>query len=802
MNWKTFITACVSIAMISFPQNMIGCGPDADPYDYYTSFFHSNLPDAKGYRPFYYTSYLFLYDETEPVTASDILAKEWAVYCSNGVTEADTKKFVNKFVWKELNNIYTNIEKDQPEKIWDSLSRNSMTNYFIKQKDLEGLGYLMYAKQVEPYVYGGESSWDLPQRDSVKMAKLIKNGQQLYAVAKKDIFKLKYAYQVLRLAHYSGRYEDVTRWYDEYAASITGNSILQPLCVALKAGALFRTGQQKEAAYLFSKAFSASMAKRISNYLGFKWSVKYDTPREEYLQLCKNNKERAAMLGLFAMGSVENETATMKAIDELDPGNEMLEVLAVREINKLEEKYFSPSLEKEKGRKGLYYLGGEQVTDDGLAKNSSRIKELCLFLDAVAHESKIKNPGLFETGAAYTAYMVKAYPLAKKYLAAAEKMELTQKVKDQWALTNLLVTINEKEKIDAAFEEQLLPSIQWLEQKARTEKADSIGYNTVTQWRAFYRNLMSEIIADRYHRQGDLHKEALAIGSADFISMSRESNDYFYNYSNGVEFLRNGLLSKDVEKLFALMDKKQPNKFEAYLINHNSIRKSAVTDFAGTAYLRDYDYSNAILWFKRSADKKDAVIDTNPFIDLLYDQEEALPTEAKFSTTKTAFAEEMLRLQKLTTTDKANAAKHLYKMALGFYNITYYGHAWKLVQYYRGGTDGYHIPNDATSFQKEYYGCFKAMDYFEKAMNASNDKNFKARCLFMMAKCSQKQLHRPQYDEFASNYDQMGIAEKKYFDNFKQNKYFPQFVKEYGNTAFYKTAFSSCSYLRDFVQKK
>ena len=52
------------------------------------------------------------------------------------------------------------------------------------------------------------------------MAKLIKSGQQLYAVAKKDLFKQKYAYQVLRLAHYSGRYKDVINWYDEYAAGI------------------------------------------------------------------------------------------------------------------------------------------------------------------------------------------------------------------------------------------------------------------------------------------------------------------------------------------------------------------------------------------------------------------------------------------------------------------------------------------------------------------------------------------------------------------------------------------------------
>ena len=54
----------------------------------------------------------------------------------------------------------------------------------------------------------------------------------------------------------------------------------------------------------------------------------------------------------------------------------------------------------------------------------------------------------------------------------------------------------------------------------------------------------------------------------------------------------------------------------------------------------------------------------------------------------------------------------------------------------RSGIDGYSIPAGATSFQKEYYGCYSAFEYFKKAMEASANNNFKARCLFMMAKCS------------------------------------------------------------------
>jgi hypothetical protein len=449
----------------------------------------------------------------------------------------------------------------------------------------------------------------------------------------------------------------------------------------------------------------------------------------------------------------------------------------------------------------LYYSWNDSGSDSTLNENSKHAKELAVFLHETAIAGKVKNAGLFETGAAYSYYILQDYGAAKQHLAAAGKMNLTQKVKDQWALTNLLVTISEKEKIDAAFEEQLLPSIKWLEEKAKSEKPDNAGYYQIMQWKAFYRNLMSEILAQRYHQQGELHKEALCIGAADYM-MNDKTTDEYYSFSSGIEFLRNGLVSKDVEKLYALLDNKQPTKFDTYLIGHNSVKKTAVIDFAGTAYLRDYDYANAIAWFKKSSDKKAGVINTNPFADLLYDQVEPLASEARFTSTKLAFAQEMLRLQKLSETDKTNAAKHLYKMANGFYNMTYYGHAWQLVQYYRSGSDGYYIPNDATSFQKEYYGCFKAHDYFEKAMNASSDKNFKARCLFMMAKCSQKLVHQPQYGEFGSNYDKYDAAQKAYFTAFKNNKYFPLLKKEYSNTNFYQEVSSSCSYLEDFIQKK
>ena len=44
-----------------------------------------------------------------------------------------------------------------------------MTNYFFKTKDLEALGYILFAKQVEPYVGGTAETWEPIKRDSVKL---------------------------------------------------------------------------------------------------------------------------------------------------------------------------------------------------------------------------------------------------------------------------------------------------------------------------------------------------------------------------------------------------------------------------------------------------------------------------------------------------------------------------------------------------------------------------------------------------------------------------------------------------------
>ena len=136
------------------------------------------MPDASGYRPSIIPGTIFLYDSQEPVAVPDLLAEEWASYC-NPVTQTDTKKLLNKFSAKDLNNLYYHLEKPTAEdpRFGETKQHDRLASCAAKTS--EALGWYSVRETGEPLAYGGESEWDIPQRDSLKMAKLIKGGQQL-----------------------------------------------------------------------------------------------------------------------------------------------------------------------------------------------------------------------------------------------------------------------------------------------------------------------------------------------------------------------------------------------------------------------------------------------------------------------------------------------------------------------------------------------------------------------------------------------------------------------------------------------
>lgn len=801
MNWKKCLIVFINLAFLALPYNIIGCaGGDEDPYDYFVSFYNKNLSDVKGYEPFYYTDVQFLYHEDEPVKTADITSAEWVSYCNNSFSAADAYQFVCQYARKDLSSLYFHIEKGQPLQAPDSVQKNGMCKYFIGSKDLEALGYIMYAKQVEPNTTGSWSEWEPIERDSIKMAKLIKNGQQLHAVAKNNVIKLRLAYQVLRLAHYSKRYSECLQWYDELVKPNATPGSLQDLCLGLKAGSMMRLGQKKEAAVLFSQLFSKNELKRVSNYMSFDWCVQRfdENNRRECLALCKTNEDKANMLGLFIMGSDHIETPALKKIYQLSPKSSVLEILTLREMNKLEEHFFTPSMRFAQGKKETV-IKYETISpaDSSFLAWKKETSGFSTFCKQVADDKGTSNKGFYSLAAAHASLIGGDYATSRKLLDDTKKLSLPAKLKDQWAMSNLLLSINAKDTLDAAFEDQLMPSITWLQGKAAIDQ----------EYGKFYRRLFADIICTKYKKSHNKVKELLCTGTAEFINKEYVKDGWGY-WGNAIGILRYELTAQQIEQLVTLMESGKLSAFDKFIVTHNSFSKDDVNDVAGTAWLRQFEWSKAQQWFKKvspayyQSETYKTYLAANPFADLLLDTHAPTKQDTKkFS--KLSFCQKMWALEQEIKTNKEpeKTALAYYEYAKGLYHMSYWGNSWMLVHYDWSGNDGMKGANEAQPGDKEYFGVYKAEECYMKAFGLTQDKNFKARCLFMAAKCEQKQITIPTYSAF-KDYNDYDKAQVAYAKAIKQNKHFPHFVNEYKTTPFYKEAFNTCTYLQDFVNKK
>jgi predicted DNA binding CopG/RHH family protein len=71
----------------------------------------------------------------------------------------------------------------------------------------------------------------------------------------------------------------------------------------------------------------------------------------------------------------------------------------------------------------------------------------------------------------------------------------------------------------------------------------------------------------------------------------------------------------------------------------------------------------------------------------------------------------------------------------------------------------------------------------------------------MAAKCAQKQHVIPVYESFA-DYDEYEKANEQYAKDFRKNRHFEDFVKNYRQTTTFTEVYNSCVYLKDYVTGK
>ncbi|MBK6947515.1 MAG: hypothetical protein IPH16_04985 [Haliscomenobacter sp.] len=153
--------------------------------------------------------------------------------------------------------------------------------------------------------------------------------------------------------------------------------------------------------------------------------------------------------------------------------------------------------------------------------------------------------------------------------------------------------------------------------------------------------------------------------------------------------------------------------------------------------------------------------------------------------------EKLLDLEYQAQASREEGARYWYQLGLGYYNMSYFGYAWKAKDYFRSGvslkrsksaSDPDVVPDIRFPLgNRENFDCSKALEYFELARKLSTDKELSAKAAFMAARCEQNQY-----------FTRRAPRSYVYFDLLKRN---------YTDTQFYQFVVQECKYFKAYAAR-
>lgn len=812
--WRKPLICLISFLFCFFGEIVINfaCGPEADPYDYYASFFHNTIQGNSSYRPFYFNGYAFLNDDADPASESEINSAEWAAYLGKGVSAKDVETAMYDFSSKVDSALVLKYLKPD-KKLPDSLYKNTFLKALVSGTKNNALNYYRFSKSVEPLTtILIEYRWDPRNIDPKDLRD--KGHQALQkATAEKDTFiKLRYYYQAQRLLRYAGEYKESNKIYDTHIAATKSQSHIIGWALSLRAGGELAAGNSAKAAYLFSKIFALYPERRIQAFTDFN-HINEDPAN--VIKYAKTPNEKAFVYGITGLHNPRIGIKSLAQVYKASPRSPLLKVLLVREINKIEEQYLSVKLDKTAQHNPYSYF--DYVGEDSIAKKQAAyIPILKAFCKKIAAERKCAEPAIGNLAVAYLSWMTGNNADGLSALSTTDNEHLNNKLADQKQLIKLLLLTQKITKQHSLNETELVPSLTWLNKKVALEtRAFTLAGNKnykdrdgLGQYARSARDFYAQILAPAYLSRKDTAMAGLVLLKSQLCYSSIDSY-YFESSPPGFDkpdFLQRKLHSNHLRKIINWGNTPAKTPYIKQLtIGIDKKINYGLYDLLGTALLREHNYGKAVLAFekiptallKRGPNNWDEELHSDPFITRTRDFPKAYTNVAK-GYTKLQFAKRMVSLQKQLKTDPKNASLYYFTMANGVYNTVKDGNGWYYISY---SNTSYDKGRDATEYYDgDFLKALNAERYYLKARSLSKDPEFKAKCTFMAAKCRHKQVD---YSMYSFKTEAIYNAElNRYNIAVRQNSYFRELRNNYKTTAFYKRAVNDCSYLRDFINAK
>lgn len=693
---------------------------------------------------------------------------EWQERFCGLVEVKDLNYFIYKADIKDLELLRTVAgSKNMP--VPTRFNLNSFATYLVNQKCIETINYLIFAKRCEPYVIRPDA-WGTGERDVAAMQALIKEGRREFKNTKSDYMRLRYAFQLIRLAHYSKDYEGTLKLYDfllpkiDKTVSRMEESFLPWWILGHKAGALHGLGEKVEAAYLYAQIFQHCPSRRESALRSF--AIKTDEEWKECLLMCKDDDERSVLYAIRAHAAEAKAVEEMEHIYELNPTNEFLEVLLLKEVAKMEKNLLGIDFNSKKKENQRYFNVPKSYASDYVIR-------LQKFARRVRIEEKASRLELWHIAEGYLEFLAGDYYAAAKTFKAAREKVKNKAIIKQLGIFELALTISSLETINDDVERSIY---------------DILKDNEVYKNSPDFGDFLKDKLADLYQKTNHPGKAFLC------------------QYK--VDDLRPNPKKELLDDLLSVAQKEEKTQFERLLTEFGDDDHiiHSLWDIQASIQLSNYQLEAAMESLKEIPRTEwDDFGIFNPFNDVLNDCVHCLyrrDTSELYN--KGELIQEILDLEYEAKGDFQKSALNYYRIGLAWYNMSYFGYSWQVTDYFRSGRSWSRLHQNKDGVfrhpiypfgNKENTDVSQALFYFEKARQLAENPELKARATFMAAKCEQKKYFTGDLFKPEPCCNQIPKLPEQYLFNFSRLQ------ELYADTEFYQRAIRECKYFEAYARR-
>jgi hypothetical protein len=574
--------------------SVFACSDGGGEDYYYYNLFNQEITDAPEYSPFLMTIDYGLYEARTKYSKNENI-EDWAKYLN--ISYDNSHYLVFESSKKSVDQL-TKIGKSSDDKL-------AFANADFIKKNRQALLYLSYAKYLEPYMFHNtieiEGAWDY-EKGEKNPAQLdydkVKNVLVKSWNAETDIdLKIRYAYQLVRFAHYTNRYKEAVSLFKKYVEVLNTKSVMYYYALDQKAGAERGLGNLIQANYDFFEVFSHTKNKKESAYISMNFTEDLDF--NKLLKNAKTDQEKMDLYLLIGFKDFSNPLAAMRQIIKINPNADQAKILFARAINLIERTHLLMNFnEGEEAGKIPFFVSGGYMTPELSASFMNDVIQLGKAQAAVS-----KDADFWNLSVAYLTIINRDFVNSENFLS-----KVNSKTSNYLAQKDVIATfleLNKIEKITPEIEQNLIKKYGGLLNFELVYPKDyEYGEEIFTKEelaKSKMKELVKDILANRYFLQGNKAKAFLLHNSIEDFS-----NNVNWELLNDFERLNTKTNKTSFEKYLTeniYFDDYNPDTYRSVKKKSKFVLADFLSDYKGTLYLKEQKFDLAKIEFSKVSPK-------------------------------------------------------------------------------------------------------------------------------------------------------------------------------------------------------